>query len=113
MLFRSYALIISYAIFFWFGFILNGWYSFKLIGYGIWGQVKDAFPILLYAICIAGIAMLVGFILPDFHPLLRLTLQFLAIIPAAIFAGRISGLAAYRQLIELVKEQYVQFRHKI
>ena len=101
-----YALIIGYAIHFWIGFLLNGYYSYRLIGYGIKAQWKDCFPLLIYALVVAGAAYGVSFAVITWHPILKLLVQGAVALIVALLVGEKSSISAYVELRGLFVKQY-------
>ncbi len=107
-----YVLIVGYAIFYWIGFLLNGFYSFRLVGYGVKAQLIDALPIILFSAIIAIITYFFGWLLPNWNAFIILILQLLVALICFVVLGRSTKLHAYYQLKELIYEYLNRVRLK-
>ncbi len=85
-------------------FFLNGFFTGKLVGYGIFKQVKDILPNLLLSLAVAAIVSVIPH-LADMSALLLLIIELVGFVALYILGAKILKFEPFNYLLETVKTQ--------
>lgn len=92
-------------------YIINSYYSGRLIGYSTRQQVLDILPSFLFAICISGFTYLLGLFI-DTSNWLTLVIQIVFAIVLTLGIGEIFHIKDYQYLRLLLAEQLARIKRK-